>query len=31
MERRIADIDFDALTAHRQFFPSPAAWEDEVL
>jgi len=31
MEQRIADIDFDALIAGRTFFPSPAAWEDEVL
>ena len=31
MERRIADIDFNALTTGRTFFPSPAAWEDEVL
>jgi hypothetical protein len=31
MEQRIADIDFDALTAGRTFLPSPAAWEDEVL
>jgi glycosidase len=31
MERRIADIDFNALAAGRTFFPSPAAWEDEVL
>src|SRR5262245_4358917 len=31
MEQRIADIDFDVLTAGRTFFPSPAAWEDEVL
>ena len=31
MEQRIADIDFNALTAGRTFFPSPAAWEDEVL
>jgi hypothetical protein len=30
MEQRIADIDFNALTG-RAFFPSPAAWEDEVL
>jgi glycosidase len=30
MEQRIADIDFNALTG-RTFFPSPAAWEDEVL
>jgi glycosidase len=31
MEQRIADIDFDTLTAGRTYFPSPAAWEDEVL
>ncbi|HZD52491.1 MAG TPA: alpha-amylase family glycosyl hydrolase [Woeseiaceae bacterium] len=31
MEQRIADIDFAALTSGRMFFPSPAAWEDEVL
>lgn len=31
MEQRIADIDFDALTFGRTYFPSPAAWEDEVL
>ena len=31
MEQRIADIDFTALMAGRTFFPSPAAWEDEVL
>jgi glycosidase len=31
MEQRLADVDFDALTAGRAFFPSPAAWEDEVL
>ena len=31
MEQRIVDIDFDALTSGRTFFPSPAAWEDEVL
>ena len=31
MEHRIADIDFNALTAGRTFFPSRAAWEDEVL
>ena len=30
MEQRIADIDFDGLVAGRTFFPSPAAWEDEV-
>ena len=29
-ERRVADLDLSALTA-RQYFPSPAAWEDEVL
>jgi len=31
MEKRVADIDFTALTSGRTFFPSPAAWEDEVL
>jgi glycosidase len=31
MEQRIAEIDFNALTVGRTFFPSPAAWEDEVL
>src|SRR5258705_10723811 len=31
MEQRIADIDLNALVAGRTFFPSPAAWEDEVL
>jgi hypothetical protein len=31
VEQRIADIDFNALTTGRTFFPSPAAWEDEVL
>ncbi|MCP4284678.1 MAG: alpha-amylase [Gammaproteobacteria bacterium] len=30
MEIRLSDIDFTALT-NRTFFPSPAAWEDEVL
>ncbi len=30
MEKKIADIDFSGLT-DRKFFPSPAAWEDEVL
>lgn len=29
-EKSIADIDLRALTA-RRFFPSPTAWEDEVL
>ena len=29
--QQISDVDFDALTAGRAFFPSPAAWEDEVL
>lgn len=27
----MADIDLDAMVAGRSFFPSPAAWEDEVL
>jgi glycosidase len=31
MEKRIADINFETLTAGRTYFPSPAAWEDEVL
>jgi len=31
VERSIADIDLQALTAGRAFFPSPAAWEDQVL
>lgn len=31
MEQRIADIDFHNLVAGQTFFPSPAAWEDEVL
>lgn len=30
-ERRLADIDFAELTSRRTYFPSPAAWEDEVL
>ena len=30
MEQRLAEIDFDTLT-DREFFPSPSAWEDEVL
>ena len=30
-ERRLADIDFAGLTRRRTYFPSPAAWEDEVL
>jgi glycosidase len=29
-ERSLAELDFDALT-DRDFYPSPAAWEDEVL
>ena len=29
-EQRLADLDFAALT-DRQFHPSPAAWEDQVL
>jgi glycosidase len=31
MEQQISEIDFDGLVAGRTFFPSPAAWEDEVL
>jgi glycosidase len=30
-EVSVADIDLRALTAARRFFPSPIAWEDEVL
>jgi glycosidase len=30
MEQRIAEIDFDRLT-RRSFYPSPDAWEDQVL
>ena len=30
-ERSIAEIDIRALTAARRYFPSPIAWEDEVL
>jgi glycosidase len=29
-EQRLSDLDFRALT-QRSFFPSPAAWEDQVL
>ena len=28
--RRVSELDMDALR-RREFFPSPAAWEDEVL
>lgn len=31
VERRVSEIDFEALTRDRQFHPSPAAWEDQVL
>jgi glycosidase len=31
MGMRIFDIDFTALVSGRTYFPSPAAWEDEVL
>jgi len=31
VERRLADIDFQALLENRHFYPSPASWEDEVL
>ena len=30
MEQRLTDIDYDALLS-KDFFPSPSAWEDEVL
>ena len=29
-EQRLSDLDFAELT-NRPFFPSPAAWEDQVL
>lgn len=29
--KRLSDIDFQSLTTNRSYFPSPAAWEDEVL
>jgi len=31
MEMRVSDIDLGALTQGRTFYPSPVAWEDEVL
>jgi len=31
MEQQISDIDFEGLITGRTFYPSPAAWEDEVL
>jgi len=31
VERRISDIDFQALVEQRNFYPSPSSWEDEVL
>lgn len=31
MLKRISDIDWDGLITNKQFFPSPDAWEDEVL
>ena len=31
IEKRISDIDFAKLTKDRKFFPSPNAWEDQVL
>ncbi len=30
VEKRLSELDFNQLT-QRKFFPSPAAWEDEVL
>ncbi len=30
LEKKLSDIDFNALTS-KTFFPSPAAWEDQVL
>ena len=31
VERYLTEIDFAELTNKRKFYPSPAAWEDEVL
>ncbi|MDF2809803.1 MAG: alpha-amylase [Microvirga sp.] len=31
IEARLAEIDLAALSAGRSYFPSPSAWEDEVL
>jgi glycosidase len=31
VERRLFDIDFQALIENRHFYPSPASWSDEVL
>jgi glycosidase len=31
VERSLKEIDWAALTAGRAYYPSPAAWEDEVL
>jgi glycosidase len=31
VERSLKDIDWSALTAGRTYYPSPAAWNDEVL
>ncbi len=30
-EKRLSEIDWDPLIRGRTFYPSPAAWEDEVL
>ncbi len=30
-EKSLADIDFSSMLAGKHFFPSPVAWEDEVL
>lgn len=29
--KRLADIDFGAMIAERKYYPSPMAWEDQVL
>ncbi len=31
IERSLKDIDWSTISAGRDYFPSPAAWEDEVL
>ena len=30
-EERLAEIDLASLVGSRQYFPSPLAWEDQVL
>jgi glycosidase len=30
-EKRISELDLNKLTSKKEFYPSPAAWEDEVI